>query len=101
MSLFGKFNIEDMIEKAMEHIDMESITADVMAGLKITDLDLFFVVDWQPDCDEPDFVGMAYSDQSARELKENAILYNPEILKLDLMKMVPLAKELGFVEVVS
>ena len=101
MSLFGKFDLESMIEKAMEHIDMEEITAQVMQDLKITDLDIFFVVDNQPDCEEPDFVGMTYSIESARELKENAILYSPEILKLDMMKMVPIAKQMGFVETVQ
>jgi hypothetical protein len=101
MSLFGKFNLEDMIEKAMEHIDMEEITAQVMADLKITDLEMFFVIDNLPDCEVPDLVGMAYSLKSARELQENAALYSPEILKLDIAKLVPLAKDLGFVEVVS
>jgi hypothetical protein len=101
MSLFEKFDLEHMIEKALEHIDMEEITAQVMADLKITDLEMFFVIDNLPDSDIPDLVGMAYSIKSARELKENAALYAPEILKLDIANLVPLAKEIGAVEVVS
>jgi len=101
MSLFGKFHIEDLIEKAMEHVDMEQITADVMADLKITDLEMFFVIDNLPDSEIPDLVGMAYSLKSARELKEDAALYSPEILKLDIASLIPLAKNMGAVEVVT
>ncbi len=99
MGLFENFDIEHMIEKAMEHIDMEEITAQVMADLKITDLDIFFVV-YKPDSfDEYEFVGMSYSIESARELRDSSGS-GGEILKLDLMKMVPLAKKMGFVETV-
>jgi c-di-GMP-related signal transduction protein len=97
MSLFGKtFELEHMIEKAMEHIDMEQITADVMKDLKIIDLDMFFVVCKPDGSEDYDFVGMAYSIESARELKET--VEASEILKLDMMKMVPMAKSMGFVE---
>jgi hypothetical protein len=92
-------NFERLIEKAMEHINMEEITAQVMQDLKITDLDLFFVVyrpDGFEDCDY-EFVGMAYSIESARELRDDSGT-GGEILKLDMMKMVPLAKQMGFVE---
>ncbi len=99
MGLFEKFDLESMIEKAMKHIDMEEITAQVMADLKITDLDMYFVV-YKPDgFDEYEFVGMAYSIASARELRDDSG-GGGEILKLDMMKMVPLAKKMGFVETV-
>ena len=52
MSLFGKFKLEDMLERAMKHID------------------------------------------SARELARDG----GEILKLDIMQLVPIAKKMGFVE---
>lgn len=90
-----------MIEKAMEHIDMEEITAQVMADLKITDFEMYFVVDSQPDCEGYDFLGMAYSMKSAVAIMTEANTYSPEILKLDIAKLVPLAKKLGFVEKVS
>jgi hypothetical protein len=98
MSLFGKFNLEDMIEKALEHIDMEQITAEVMADLKITDLEIYFVVEKPDGQDDYEFVGMAYSEDAACQLREDHT--DREILKLDMMKMVPLAKQMGFVEVV-
>ena len=98
MSLFGKFDLEHMIEKAMEHIDMEQITADVMQDLKVTNLDMFFVICKPDGADDHEFVGMAYSIESARELKDT--VEDSEILKLDMMKMVPLAKQMGFVETV-
>lgn len=102
MSLFGKtFDIEHLIEKAMEHIDMEQITADVMADLKIMDLEMYFVVDKQPDCEDYDLIGMAYSEKSAKEMKADAEAYAPEVLKLNIAKLVPIAKEIGAVEVVS
>jgi hypothetical protein len=102
MSLFGKtFDLEAMIEKAMEHIDMESITADVMKDLKITDLDIFFVVGMPEEPDEdPEFIGMTYSIDSARELQRPMGTLDSEILKMDMMKMVPLAKQMGFLETV-
>jgi hypothetical protein len=71
-----------------------------MQDLKITDLDLFFVVKpGDGDALESiyDFVGMAYSIDSARELARDG----GEILKLDMMKMVPLAKQMGYVKEVS
>lgn len=101
MSLFGKFNLEDMIEKAMEHIDMEEITADVMAGLKITDFEMYFVVDKPDGQDEYEFLGMAYSKKSALEMRDEIRSANPEVLKLNIAKLVPLAKEMGAVEVVT
>ena len=101
MSLFGKFDLESLIEKAMEHIDMEEITADVMKDLKITDLDMFFVVREDQTLHGYEFIGMAYSLESARELQdEDDYPLRAEILKLDMMKMVPLAKQMGFVETV-
>ncbi len=100
MGLFEKFDLERLIEKAMEHIDMEEITAQVMADLKITDLDIFFVVDKPDGQDDFEFIGMTYAIDSARELRDEVRSANPEILKLDMMKMIPLAKEMGFVETV-
>ncbi len=101
MNIFKNFDIETLIERAMAHIDMEEITAEVMKDLKITDFEMYFVVDQQPDCDGYDFLGMAYSMKSAVELMAEATAYNPEILKLDIAKLVPLAKQMGFVEKVS
>ena len=99
MGLFENFDLEHMIEKAMEHIDMEEITAQVMHDLKITDLDIFFVVREDQTIQGYEFIGMAYSIASARELLDSSG-GGGEILKLDLMKMVPLAKKMGFVETV-
>ncbi|KKM06122.1 hypothetical protein LCGC14_1747240, partial [marine sediment metagenome] len=65
------------------------------------ELEMYFVVDQQPDCDGYDFLGMAYSMKSAVAIMAEANAYSPEILKLDIAKLVPLAKELGFVEKVS
>jgi hypothetical protein len=100
MGLFEKFDLERMIEKALEHINMEEITAQVMADLKITDLDMYFVVkNVDGDPEDYDFVGMAYSIESARELQDTVQF--SEILKLNMMRMVPLAKSMGYVEEVS
>ena len=94
----GLFDLESLVERAMEHIDMEEITAQVMSDLKITDFEMYFVVDAQPGGEEYDFLGMAYSLKSAVAIKEEANnAYHPEILKLDIAKLVPLAKKLGFV----
>jgi hypothetical protein len=101
MGLFKNFDIEHLIEKAMEHIDMEEITAEVMKDLKITDFEMYFVVDKLPDAEDYDFLGMAYSMKSAVELMAEANAYDPEILLLDIAMLVPLAKELGFVRKVS
>ncbi|KKN13911.1 hypothetical protein LCGC14_1001450 [marine sediment metagenome] len=95
------FDGSKMLEKALEHIDMERIIADVMKDLQILDLEMYFVVDQQPDCDGYDFLGMAYSMKSAVAIMTEANTYAPEILKLDIAKLVPLAKKLGFVEKVS
>ena len=95
----GLFDLERLVERAMEHIDMEEITAQVMADLKITDFEMYFVVDCQPGSEEYDFLGMAYSKKSAEAIKEEATTArSPEILKLNIAKLIPLAKELGFVD---
>lgn len=99
MGLLEKFDLKSMIDKAMEHIDMDKITTDIMQGFKITDLDIFFVVREDQTIQGYEFIGMAYSLNSARELRDDAG-HDGEILKLDLMKMVPLAKKMGFIETV-
>lgn len=102
MGLFEKLDLEHMIEKAMKHIDMEEITSQVMADLKITDLDIFFVVREDQTLQGYEFIGMAYSLDSARELRDgDDHPLRAEILKLDMMTMVPLAKKMGFVETVT
>jgi len=45
-----KFDVEKLIEKAIEHIDMESIISDVMDKLVLKDVDLYFVVYQQLRC---------------------------------------------------
>ena len=105
MNFLKSFDIETLIEKAMEHIDMEAIAADVMKDLKINELELYFIVDKPPGTDDYEFLGMTYSLPAAREMVSGLKHppYAASILKLDLGKLLALfAKmDLGIVEEVD
>ncbi len=93
--LLGKADMGTLVAAAMKHIDMEAMIADVMGGLQLKDLRLFFVVRTEFDFE---FVGMAYSEASARELKsdhEGRRGTGASIWELDIERLLQLAKEVG------
>lgn len=98
MGLLGRFDLEHLIERMLAHIDIEEITADVMGQLKIDDLDIFMVLDDQPDSDTPDFVGMAYSERAAREIRDENPTYAPRIMRLSLGKVAAFLDSNGMLE---
>ena len=97
--LLVKMDMGKLVMAAMEHINMEEVSSEVMKDLKLRDMRLFFVID---DEYSFDFVGMAYSKKSARELKGD---YDNEldakrcarIIELDIEKLIQLAQEMGAV----
>lgn len=102
MSLFGKLDIAHLIEKAMEHIDMKAITAEVMQDLQIDNLELYFVVREVPYEEPYEFVGMAYSQKSANLMRaESSKRYPCKVFKLDLGKLAAIMESMGALEEVG
>jgi hypothetical protein len=108
MSIFDKFDIETLIEKAMEHIDMEAVTRDVMSKLILKEVDLYFVVERSNEEIHPcigtaqvlpayTFLGMAYSESAAKKLadEEDADGERAKILRFDMGALVTLVEKLG------
>ena len=88
-----------LIERALQSIDLEAITREVFRKLVIKNLDMYFVVYRLPDCEEYNFVGMAYSKQAAKTLwLENSKKYPCKVLKFDMGKLVTLVEKLGGTE---
>jgi hypothetical protein len=94
--------MKGILERALEVVDVEKITKDVMANLAVKDLELYFIVYQLPDSDEYEMVGLAYSKQAAKLLcLESSKKYPCKILKLDLGKALTLAEQAGIVEEVE
>jgi hypothetical protein len=98
-----KMDMGKLVAAILEHIDMPALISSVMSGLQLKDLELYFVV-----VDEYDFnvVGMAYSKEAAQSLmddynKETKHKRNTQVLRLDIGKLVQLAREAGAVEEVA
>ena len=91
------------IEQAIKAMDIERVVTDVMSRLVITNLDLYFVVDYQPGAETYDFVGMAYSLEAAKKLleEEKKHIYDGKILRFDMGKLVTLVEKMGGAEKVS
>jgi hypothetical protein len=98
----GVFDIEHMIEKAMEHVDIESIAADVMPTLSIPLTNLYIVARQMPDCEDFEVVSMAYGEKAAkRAAKEHSPKdgnYPFQAYKVDLGRLLTLAQETGSLE---
>lgn len=104
---FFDHKLTEIAEKIMEHIDLEEVTAEVLSKLTVTDLELFFVVrdvykgDW-PAPEGLEFVGMAYSEETANILwAENSKASPCKIMKMDLDRAMTLAREVGILEEVA
>ncbi len=95
----------ELLEQLLEHLNLETIVTEVMKDLKITDLDIYFVVDKQPDSEEYELLGMAYSMKSASKVLEEQNrrrhTWEPEILKLDMSKLIAMIKAVGGLERVA
>ncbi len=101
MSLFGKLDMVHLIEKAMEHIDMQAIAAEVMQDLQIDNLELYFVVREVP-YEGYEFVGIAYSLKTAGLMKiESSKRYPCKVFKLDLGKLVTVMEGMNALEEVE
>lgn len=99
MGFWDHFSLEDLIERIMQHIDIEAIAAEVMPTLKIEGLDVHFVVQPLPDSDNYDFIGLAYGREAAEELwLEHSKKHPCKIFRLDMGKLVELIEKLGGVE---
>jgi hypothetical protein len=99
------FDIKDLVEKVMEHIDLVGITKGIMANLVIRGEDMYFVIakdEFGDNRGEPQFVGMAYSRDSAQRLrdqhKDHGFGDDVKIIQLDLGKLVALADAVGATE---
>jgi len=102
VGLLEKFDIEKLIERILEHIDVTEIVREVMANLTIQNLDLYFVVQQLPDSENYDFIGMAYSRQSADTLAlENSKAFPCKIIRFDMGKLVALVERLGAAKDIS
>ena len=99
MGLFDTLNIEHLIERAMEHIDVASITKDAMKDLIIAGEDMYFVVRVLSDHEVPDFLGMAYSKKSALGFSKKKP--GSKVIRLDLGRLVALAEAVGATEEVT
>ena len=98
--LLGKFDIEHIIERFIEHIDVEEITREILLTLVIRDIDLYFVVEKPDGQDGYDFLGMAYSEAAAKKLAdaEDADGERAKIIRFDMGKLVTLVEKLGGTE---
>ena len=95
MGLLDPLNIEHLIEKAMEYIDVVSITKDAMKDLIIAGEDMYFIVH-ESRFDATKLLGMAYSRESALKFAKNN--EGSRVIRLDLGKLVSLAETMGAVE---
>ena len=94
--------MNQLIEKLLKHLDIEELVQDILAKLVIKDLDMYFVVDQQPDVPDYDFLGMAYSLKAAKgllkEREDNGHIYHGKILRFDMGKLVTLVEKFGGTE---
>ncbi len=100
-SLLERLDIESMVKRFAEHIDIEELTREVMASLIIKDIDMYFVVEKPDGQDEYEFLGMAYSATAARKLadEEDPDRERAKIIRFDMGKLVQLVEKLGGTEV--
>lgn len=77
----------------------------VIMNTLLADLQMYFIVNKYPDSEGYDFMEMAFSLRSAQEivagLHEREDSYAPEILELNMDRMLTLAKAVGIVEKVG
>jgi hypothetical protein len=94
--------MNQLIEKLLKHLDIEELVQDIMSKLVLKDFDMYFVVDQQPDVEDYDFLGMAYSLKAARGLLEeresNGHIYEGKIFRFDMGKLVTLVEKFGGTE---
>lgn len=91
-----------LIERAIQSIDIKAITKDVMSTLVITNLDMYFVVHKFDGEDDYDFVGMAYSEASAKSLaRQNNSRIPCKIFRFDMGKLVALVENMGAAEEIN
>ena len=97
-----KMDMGKLVAAILERIDW-TLIASVMDGLQLRDLELYFVI-----TDEYDFnvVGMAYSKEAAQKLmddydQETKHKRNTQVLRLDIAKLLHLAREAGATEEVA
>lgn len=98
MGLFDKVATDRLLEKAMEHIDMDAIAREVMSRLVLKDLELYLVVRKFEDSETADFVGVTYSEDAAATLAfENGAgsHYPCTILQIDMSKLADVAVKAG------
>jgi hypothetical protein len=81
------------VERALERLDMDGIARDVMGKLFIEGLELYFIVKKIPRGSSYDFLGMAYSKETAR--KEAAKVEEAIIFELDMGEIVEIMQRLG------
>jgi hypothetical protein len=93
--MHGIFDVDAVIAKVVEKLDVDALVSDFMSRIKLRKLSLYFVVDEIPDCGEFHFLGMAYSLESAREIRDGTKTYRPQILQLSLGKLLWMAVQSG------
>ena len=96
------------LAKLLGKIDIERIIKEVMDDLQLKSLHLYFVLDLGEAefSDELSFVGMAYSPESAREIKRvydarYLSAHTTEIHELKLEELLHLAIKMGMTEKVA
>lgn len=99
MGLFDGFDIEHLIERLLDHIDLEAITADVMKNIRIEDLELFLVVRRDMTIQGYEFAGMAFSMKAAKEIwaRQNNRT-TTTIFKVDFANLVTFLEDTGVLE---
>ena len=58
--------------KLIGKLDLDKLAVDFMERMKIQPFDLYFVILQMPDCSDYEVLGMAYSKETAREIKLEA-----------------------------
>jgi hypothetical protein len=98
--------MKGLIERALEAVDLEHITKDVLSSLAVRGLEIYFVVRKPNHVEEHEwttqyeFVGLAYSKSAAGNLWLESGKAGPcRILELDMGKALELAEEAGIVKV--
>ena len=85
-----------IVERLLSSIDIDAITKDVMSKLVVKDLELFFVVKQFPDSDDYELVGMTYSKDAARELRDaQSKRWPAKIIQLDMGKLLKIVEDMS------
>ena len=90
-----------LLERIMSNIDLEAVTKDAMSKIVITELEMYFVVHRLLDNEHYELVGITYSKESAKKLRDSNCKFEPRIIQLHLGKLLRIVEDMGGIEEVT